>query len=234
MKNNNEIVEYFKRKENLEIEKLACYLISLFYKTNRKYFCSRPKINRLLTIYKLSSINFDPDCFHYYFKVDAPYMIIGGFVYLIDRDVYFNFGTVNNRIQLMSEDNKEFFDGKFNEIDSITNPYRVNENDINDMKKNLLEIIFRKFASYSVGDLGKMINELHHSIPFEKRVDETNYVYNHLESNKFIEFLNSKYNNELYQNNEVFKFIKIIVNEFKIDVMNNNIVVNHVLKLVKE
>ena len=79
-----------------------------------------------------------------------------------------------------------------------------------------------------------VINELHHKIPFEKRVDETNYTYIFLDYNKFMNFLNSKDNDILYQNNEVFNFIKIIVNEFYPDIFNNNIITNHVLKLIKK
>lgn len=225
--------EYYKMRRR-EIEELACYLVSMFYKTDRKYFCTRPKIKRLLTIYKLSAINFDSDCFHYIFYADDQQVTLSSSVSaFVDRDVYFNLGTVNGKTEIISEDNKEFFDGNFNETVSILNKYIVNENEIDKIKRDLLEAIFRKFGSYSSRDLNNMLNEFSHEISFEKRVDENAYIYFYLDPNKFMQFLNSEHNNNLYQNNELFNFIKIIVNEFKSNDFDNDKTLNHVLKLVK-
>lgn len=230
----NLALEKFMEQEQHEVDKLACYLVSLFYKTDRKYFCNRLKIKKLLTIYKLSAINFDSDCFHYIFYVDDQQVSLSGYVScIVDRDVYFNIGTVNGKTQIKSEDNKEFFDGNFNETVSVPNKYIVNENEIDKIKRDLLETIFRKFGSYSFRDLDDMLNEFSHEIPFERRVDETDFVYDYLDSNKFMQFLNSEHNNNLYQNNELFNFIKIIVNEFKSNDFDNDKTLNHVLKLVK-
>ena len=148
MNDNVHILKERKTQEIFETEKLACYLISLFYKSNCKYFCSRPKINRLLTIYKLSAIRFHSDCFHYYFNIDGPYIGIGGFIPLIDRDVYLNFKTENGKIEFISNDNKKYFSDKFNEAVSIPQKYCVDKKEISKSKRDLLEIIFRKFASY--------------------------------------------------------------------------------------
>ena len=232
---NDEAIKKFMEHGHFEINELACYLVSLFYKTNCKYFCTRPKIKRLLTIYKLSSINFDPDCFHYIFFVDDQQMTITSYISsIVERDVYFNIGTVNGKLQIMSEDNREFFDENFSETISVPNKYIVNENEIDKIKRDLLEIIFRKFGSYSSRELNDMLDEFSHEIPFEQKVDETNFTYDYLDPNKFMKFLNSEYNSSLFQNNEVFNFIKIIVNEFKLDNFDNDKIYNHVLKLVRD
>lgn len=86
-----------------------------------------------------------------------------------------------------------------------------------------MEAIFRKFGSYPISDLAKMLNELHHNIPFEKKVDEFNFVYNYLDSDKFLEFLNSEHSNNLYKDNEIFNFIKRFNNmTFNKNIQNNS------------
>ena len=230
------IKQMLERQEYSETRNLACYLISLFYKSNCIYFCSRPKINRLLTIYKLASVDVDENCFKYSINIDAPYIFVANFVYLIDRDVYLNI-KLDDKFKLihLSQDNKEFYTGDFTSDQTIPNWYHINENEINSNKKRLLEIIFRKFASYSVGDLAKMIDELHHNIPFERKKDEFEFAFNYLNKEKLKQFLNSDSNNELYKKNEVFKFVKIIVNEYIPDNIfdkENKGVANKVLKLI--
>ena len=239
MKNDEkeEIKQTIEQCEYKETRNLACYLISLFYKSNCIYFCSRPKINRLLTIYKLASINFDKDCFKYSINIDAPYICIANFIYLIDRDVYLNI-ELDNKFKLihLSQDNKEFYNGDFTADNAIPNWYHFDESEINSNQKRLLEILFRKFASYSVGDLAKMIDELHHNIPFERKSDEFGFAFNYLDKEKLKQFLNSESNNDLYKNNEVFNFVKVIVNEYIPDNIfdyDNQGIANKVLKIIK-
>lgn len=224
--------------EYSETRNLACYLISLFYKSGCIYFCSRPKINRLLTIYKLASISFNEDCFKYGFNIDSTYIFVGSYIYMIERDVYYNCNyDENGKLVYLSNDNKDFYNGNFTHNSTIPNWYHMDEYDINSSQKRLLEIIFRKFASYSVGDLGMMIDELHHNIPFERKNDEFGFAFNYLDKEKLKQFLNSESNNELYKNNEVFNFAKIIVNEYIPDNIfdyDNECIANKVLKLVNK
>ena len=202
--------------EHNKLKPLACYLISLFYKSGCKYYCGRTKINRLLTIYKFCSVQFDPDCFGPFFRTDGPYMIINDLNAWVDRDVYFLTGD--------DIDCKEEYTGDFNEQVSIPSRYQFDENLIIKQSKMLLEIIFRKFGSYSTNDLGPLINEMHPHIPFSMK----QYKYkemclrNSLDVSEFLNFLTSDESDARFQDNEIFKFIK----DFNCDLLKNNGVID--------
>lgn len=93
--------DYCRNKE------LTYYLISLFYKSGCRYYCSLPKINRLLTIYKLCSINFDPNCFLHSFSSDASFWQMTSDL-LLPNDFYFQ---IND-----DADNKEYYTSEFNDV----------------------------------------------------------------------------------------------------------------------
>jgi len=181
------------RRQQLELEelkqtkKMAFYLISLFYKSGERYFCSRPKINRLLTIYKFCSVRHDPNCFHFSFVPGGSGLMgIKGLSSFVERDVYLNF--------YMYDDDKQEFTDTFDETVEIpgryVNDFLIRDYEISDKVKELLEIIFRKFGSYPISDLAQMIDQMKNNIPFRKKVDEVNFIYYSLDADEFLEFLN--------------------------------------------
>lgn len=202
--------------EHNKTKKLACYLISLFYKSGFRYNCSRSKINALLIIYKFCSVQFDSDCFSSGFKTSGPYMIISDLANFLGRDIY--------RLFTENADNKEEYTGTFNARITIPDIYRCDESLISEQSKMLLEIIFRRYGSYSKKDLALLINEIHPHIPFREKYHDYRGVSscNNLGASDLLEFLNSEENNIKFRDNEIFAFIK----DFNYDLLKNNGVID--------
>ena len=208
--------------ETLEEEKLyddiifpvIHYLVSLFYKTGCKYYCSRNKINRLLTIYMFCVIKYNTNCFKQDFFIgDESYAFGFPVVYnILDRDIYLPF--------CVKEDNKEIREvlDESVQIPDIYNHFYdflyktdFEKREISNESKELLEIIFRKFGNYSISNLANMLNEIKNNIPIIVSYDGYE-----------IDFENYKYFLSSNINNKIFKFIK----NFK----NNKIITNNKVK----
>ena len=189
-----------------EMDVLASYLVSLFYKSKKNYSCTRQKIFKLLALNSLCNIN-HPELLNTLYVDDEiittkdPSLVL-----FINRDVYIRYP--------FCDDKKKFLD-QFDEDVKIPNMFnnRLNRCELDVNSKKILEDIFRNFASYPIGDLIKMINEI---LPLIKEIvktknyilKESNYLYNHYKKEKY-ELIFSYYNtNEKYKDNEVFLFLK--------------------------
>lgn len=177
---------------NEDIKLLTYYLVSLFYKTDCKYWCSRTKINRLLTIYKFCTIKYKSDVLKGEYVISNPKNKIGiwfpklnGY---IDRDVYLKYNIM--------EDNCEKIIEQFNENAEIPKIFEV-EKEISVISKILLEKIFREFGNYPLNVLAPMVDEVILKMPIKEIEGKTE-----IDTNNFENFLNTN------TNNEVFNFIK--------------------------
>ena len=191
-----------------EMDVLASYLVSLFYKSKKNYSCTRPKIFKLLALNSLCNINHPELLNTLYVDDEIITTKVPSLVTFINRDVYIKYP--------FCDDKKKFLD-QFDEDVKIPNMFnnRLNRCELDVNSKKILEDIFRNFASYPIGDLNKMINEI---LPLIKEIVKTksDYFYNHYKKEKY-ELIFSYYNtNEKYKDNEVFLFLKThILNEIE-------------------
>lgn len=205
---------------------LVSYLISLFYKTDCKYYCYRTKINRLLVIYKLCTLKYNKDVLTNNFFITDQGMCFSGLVSYIDKDEYLK--------DCVMEDNKPIND-EFK--DSFYTPvYRYNFNcEISEQSKILLEMIFRKFGNYNRVDLENQLQQIQKIMPKTKVID-VNPVY-HLKKEHFVRFI---YNldSDLYKDNEVLKFIKNFdntnINMFYDETLENEEITKKINDYIKE
>lgn len=173
------------------------YLISLYYKTDCQYSCTRPKINRLLTIYVLCNVKKTPIT-HKIFCITSDYIGLKVLPRVIPiSSIYQRLEYKDNQkeILLPLKEKVEIPPYYQRMIDEITS--------LDDSDKELLEQIFRKFGSYDIISLAPNIDKLKNIIPFEI---DWNYGAN-LDTNTFINFL--KENKNKYLDNDVLNFIKI-------------------------
>lgn len=191
--NINDYLDYYTTKE---IKDMAYYLILLFYKTNRKYGCYRAKINRLLTIFVLCNLKNKPNLKDSKFYITEHFMGLREINEIIkERDIYINF---NNN------DSKEPIIEEFIEPKDIPIRYKeiIDNIELNDETKNILEIIFRQFGSYSINDLAPLIDSFK-SFLTENYSDEPISI----DVDKFYTFINLNEIKEKYKDNEIFNFI---------------------------
>lgn len=193
---------------NEDIKTVCYYLISLYYKTNKKYKCYRTKLNRLLIIYKLCGMKYNVSCLEGIYTINAPTKHIGLWFRPIAsftfREIYWEFNE-------KEEDKQEIID-QFNESAPIPNIYRLESLKISENTKELLEMIFRKFGNYTINDLANMIDEIIIKIPIttnnnEYKIDILNYdkfLSNNID-NEVFEFIKNFQKNEFTNNNKVKK-----------------------------
>ena len=174
-----------------DIKTVSYYLVSLYYKTGCKYHCYRTKLNRLLTIYKLCATRYNNDCLDSSFVLNETWIGFPELAALFFREVYMKLPW-----EASIEDNKEIQD-KFDDKVEFNKEYKDSEKVLSLYTKQLIEIIFRKFGNYTIGDLAHLIDEIKQKIPVTKidngyKIDTKNYE----------DFLN------INLDNEIFKFIK--------------------------
>lgn len=208
MKNNDKLY-------NENIETVTDYLISLYYKTGCKYWCQRPQMNRLLTIYKLCTMKYNPDCFEYQFKITDD--SIGFYGYVLTNLMHFD---VYNAYPYIEPDGKYIED----ELDETVNIPKlvpklftdIEITEISEPTKKLIEKIFRKFGNYEVAELAKNIDEL-----IGKLVATNQYWGSHLKQHFHADFLWDEECCKLFKDNEIFNFIKNFEN-IKLEKNNTN------------
>lgn len=194
------------KKIDYELEALTSYLVSLFYKSKKKYSCTRQKIGKLLALNTLCNIYNSKILDTLYIDDESIYTSFPGMLDFIYRDIYIKYPV--------SDDKKEFIE-PFDESIKIPDMFktRIDRYKLDDDSKKMLEDIFRKFASYPTSDLNKMINEILPIIKQIKRIKnyiqkESDYFYNHYNKQKYeLIFRNSKIN-EQCSNNKIFLFLK--------------------------
>ena len=138
-------------KMNVNLEQAANYLIQLFYKTGKKYSCTRTKIGKLLSIVAFSYARKNSLCFNEkIFKYDECGTIINELEAHVDREIYLKCDYDNGK-QMHTGLIDESFDvsdlaQKYQNIDSLT-----------DDVKARIEEVFRRFCAYSPTELGQCI-----------------------------------------------------------------------------
>ena len=182
---------------NYELEAMASYLVSLFYKSKKNYSCTRSKIGKLLVLNTLCNIDNQNLLNTLYISDESIYTYEPSLLEFIYRDVYIKYPFC---------DDKKPFTELFDESVVIPNMFqiRLDRYELDDNSKRILEDIFRNFASYPLGDLNKMIKEI---IPLivgstNTKVEDKNHIK---ENYKF--FKNNRIN-ELYKDNKIYSFLK--------------------------
>lgn len=183
---------------------IVSYLISLFYRTNCKFECSRRKINRLLTIYKLCCDKNGYDCFEDKFYIGEPYSYVLG-INFIPREVYCRYFYDEY------DENSLFFECilKEDDVSCIENmPFMYKQFikgiKISEESKKLLEDVFKKFGGFKFQKMANDIDEIMENIPTIKMLD----IMEHIDKDKINDFFEDKNNNQIYKNNIVFQFVK--------------------------
>jgi len=189
-----------------ELRALAYYLVSLFYKTNCKYSCTRSKINRLLTIYMFCNIKNKPNLHDSKFAITKEFMGFYDLAFIIPNTIYYT-----DLRDMKNNDDKQEIKERFGKV---INRYTEYDDKIDESQKELLELIFRKFGSYPITDLSIKTDKIKDNAPIKQKKD------NVVNIDEFLLFLNNKENNKLYKNNEIFKFIKNFYNKYKNKVMH--------------
>lgn len=183
---------------------ITSYLISLFYRTNCKYECSRREINRLLTIYKLCCNRNGNVCFEDKFYIGYPHAVvteltfIPGDIYFRNNDFEFDINNLPKEKKLKQEDNGM--------LEDLPYPYSwyLRKHKINDESKKLLENVFEAFAGVDFDKVAFMIDELMHYIPVKKQFNNEDCIDIEIINN----FFESKNNSKMFKDNLVFNFIK--------------------------
>ena len=200
------------KKEKLllfQIEAESAYLAKLFFKSGKTYSATRPKINHLLVINSLCNID-HPELLDALY-IDEEEILIPIFYNstVIYRDCYINYKY---------NDDKKRYIGNFDadvKVPKYLDKYiSLTWYPFDKITTNLLEEIFREFASYKSSDLGEMLHEL---IPLIKNkdlnfIDRINYENT---------FKNNSVKNQ-YKNNKIFMFISNYVSSLDKNIIKNS------------
>lgn len=175
------------------IENYSNYLISLFFKTHKKYKCYRTKINRLLVIFKLCNIN-------NLIEVDLNYELLinknnnqFGFPFVfnkLDRDIYNPYLCVKETCERINDE--------FDTSVEVPKDFKFNFSDEYSKSLIILEEIFRYFGNFSREKLNTLLLEIIQNIPIkDNEVDIINFKSfinsNILADNQVLNFIKSNY-----------------------------------------
>lgn len=133
---------------NANFRQSTNYLIQLFFKTGKKYSCTRTKLGKLLTIASFVYARKNEVLFSEAIcKYNNCGTLINALTLFIEREVY---------LELEYVDNKQYIDACFDNDIEIPKFYsEVCDVDI-ELRK-VLENVFRHFGSYTASDLGELI-----------------------------------------------------------------------------
>ena len=138
---------------NTNLKQSTNYLVELFYKTNRKYTCTRTKIGKLLSIASFKYAMEDKKLFNEdILKYNDSGTIILELNFVLDKNVYIK---------------NEYFDNneKIEEKDLILEEVRIpsiylNTEKITKEVKNTLKEVFLEFGAYTNKELSKLLDEI--------------------------------------------------------------------------
>lgn len=138
-------------KLNVNLKQSANYLIQLFFKTGKKYSCTRTKIGKLLSIVAFEYALDGKQIFNetiYKYEEDCG-TAIQEIMNYFDKDIY---------IQYIDFDNLQYI---FDELDEnlIQSEY-ADYNTLDISVRGVIEKVFRMFGSYSSSQLAKCINPI--------------------------------------------------------------------------
>ena len=183
-----------KRKENKmsNVINLAKYMIQLFYKTDKKYHCSRTKIEKLLSIaYVISAKN--------------GYVLFGDKISVnhCGTGIPVLAGFILSDIIIADNTNKRI---EQNEIkDDIPYPkiYKENE-DLSDEDKKIITDVFLRFGAYDTKKLGNEIDVFKNEI---SEIDSEDSDLRILNFEKTATFFSNEQNNVSNSDDSVVKYI---------------------------
>lgn len=185
---------------NLNIDSLTAtwFLLTLFYKTERKYTCTKEKIMQLLTIVALDYANNGDKIFNEeILRKDNGNSYIQGLM-LLSGCEYIGADIQN--------DNKEYIDVNLNSTKDELVPLMYRCNIIDDELEEKITKVFRKFGAYPSTDLVNMTNPILDEITKEdKLVDLTrcDSILNEIEEeNEVINYLKQSHLNNKNKNNK--------------------------------
>lgn len=171
---------------NVDLRDLCCFLITLFYKTERKYSCCRTKVGKLLSIlafkYAMNNEKLFNERIYKYDECGTAIEKTGAILY---RDEYYEYTYYDGQ--------KKIYD-MFNE--SVELPTRW-KREINIPLTVMVDTVdvFRKFGAYSKTDLSEVLNPI---------VDElTNESYGEIELCKIPLIID-----KVDQENKVIQYLK--------------------------
>lgn len=138
-------------KLNVNLKQSANYLIQLFFKTGKKYSCTRTKIGKLLSIVAFEYALDGKQVFNetiYKYEEDCG-TAIQEIMNYFDKDIY---------IQYIDLDNQQYISDDFNE--NLMQIEYADYNTLDISVRNVIENVFRTFGSYSSSQLAKCINPI--------------------------------------------------------------------------
>lgn len=135
------------------VEECANYLIQFFYKTDKRYSCTRTKIGKLLSILAFKyAVNYDENIFpRQIYRYSECGTIIASLQCYVDRDVYFDYPYVNSK--------KRISRNELNENADIPGRYKEVSNLAPGLKKDIEDVFFT-FGAYSQVDLSDVLNPI--------------------------------------------------------------------------
>lgn len=137
---------------NIDLIDIADYLISLFYKTNKKYTTSRTKIGKLLSIVAFSGAKYGIKFFNeIIYKYGNSGTIIEELLHY-EQQIYLVLDDIDCSNKILR-----------NEINNNLKS-RFDNNNLDVSIKELVIDVFLNFGAYSTLNLGKMINEFREEI----------------------------------------------------------------------
>ncbi len=172
------------RYENLE--HCANYLVQLFYKTDKRYSCSRTKIGKLLSILAFKYATKDIKLFFEpIYRYDGCGTAIAHINYYLPRDVYRMLEYDNSKRRIRKSELKEDVDipAWYQDISSL---FPTIKEDIED--------VFFTFGAYSQVHLSEELNPI---VEYERMCDDDGRinlahilaVYGKLPGNKVVEYI---------------------------------------------
>lgn len=181
------------RNLNTNLQQSTNYLIELFYRTNKKYTCTRTKLGKLLSIVAFKYAMEDKKLFNetIYKYNDCGCVILE--LKILNRDIY---------IQNEYFDNNE----KINEKDLVLEDIKLpniylNSEKVNKEIKESIKEVFLEFGAYSTRKLSKLLDEItdingianNENVIILENIKTIDFEKNKDSSNKLFKFLNTKY-----------------------------------------
>jgi len=173
------------------VDECANYLIQFFYKTNKRYSCTRTKIGKLLSILAFKyAVKYDENIIFPWeiYRYPGCGTLIAGLQYYVDRDAYFAYPYDNSK--------KRISRNELNENVDIPDRYKDVSN-LDPKLKEEIENVFFTFGAYSQVDLGEELNPIveHEGICHADIVDLEAVACldkNQFPDNKVVEFIFKK------------------------------------------
>lgn len=135
------------------VDDCANYLIQFFYKTDKRYSCTRTKIGKLLSILAFKyAVQYDECLFsEKIYRYPECGTLIASMQYYVERDVYFAYPYDNSKKRISRNELNENVDipDRYKEISSLSS--KIKED---------IENIFFTFGAYSQVDLSEELNPI--------------------------------------------------------------------------